>query len=128
MNPIPVTWCLAGALAATVAGVATGWTVRDWKRDSEVLEQFEAAAKNLDAARAVVDQAATAYEKEKQDAVVIREAGASSIRGAYSGRVVPTDCVVVPVAAGVLNDAITAANARAAGKPGSAVPTDRRAP
>jgi hypothetical protein len=128
MNPIPVTWCLAGALAATAAGLATGWTLRDWKRDSEVLEQFESAAKDLKAARVVVDQAATAYEKEKQDAVVIREAGESSIRGAYNGRVVPADCVVVPVAAGVLNDAITAANARATGKPASAVPTDRRAP
>lgn len=112
----------AGGLIAVTIGFTGGWVVRDWKHDSEMLAQFENAAKNLDAARVVVADAATAYEQEKQDAVVIREAGEHTIRETYRERVVPADCAVVPAAASVLNDAVAAANARASGQPGAAMP------
>jgi len=123
------TWVYAAAgLTAVALGFAGGWTVRDWKRDSEVLKEVSTAAKKLDDARKTVDTAADAYEKDRQNAQVVERAGNQVIRDTYRERVVPGDCAVAAPAVGVLNDAISAANARAAGQPAAAVPTDRGAP
>ena len=122
MNPIPVSWCLGGALAAAVAGFAGGWTVRDWKRDSEVLAGMETAAKHLEEARQTVDLAATAYEQEKADAQDQSRVRENTIREIYREQVVPADCAAPDAAVRVLDDAVTAANARASGQPAPGLP------
>lgn len=122
MNPIPLSWCLTGAGATLVLGALGGWTVRDWKRDSEVLAGMETAAKNLDAARKTVDTAATAYEQEKPDAVAQSTVRESTIREIYKDRPVSVDCAAPDAVRGVLGDAITAANSRATGQPTAVVP------
>ncbi|KQM21526.1 hypothetical protein [Novosphingobium sp. Leaf2] len=80
MNPISLGWLLTGAGAALLAGGVSGWTVRDWKQDSEVLEGVQAAAQKIDAARTNIDRAATAYEQEKQDASIQSTVRESTIR------------------------------------------------
>ena len=122
MNPIPVSWCLGGALVAVVTGFAGGWTVRDWKRDSEVLARMETAAKQLRDATHTVDLAATAYEQEKSDAQAQNRMRENIIREIYREQVVPADCAAPDAAVRVLDDAVTAANARAAGEPAPALP------
>lgn len=122
MNPIPFTWCLAGAGATFVLGGLAGWTIRDWKRDSEVLAEVTKAAKNLDKASAEVAKAAGAYEQEKADAVTNTTLRESTIREVYRNVPVDADCAAPDAAARVLNDAVAAANARASGQPATAVP------
>lgn len=122
MNPIPIGWCLAGAGVAVLLGAAGGWTVRDWKRDSEVLASMETAVKSLDQARGTVDRAATAYEQEKQSESVQSMVRESTIREIYKDRPVSVDCAAPDALVGVLGDAVTSANSRASGEPASAVP------
>ncbi|MCJ2189165.1 hypothetical protein [Novosphingobium beihaiensis] len=122
MNPIPIGWCLGGALAAAVAGGLAGWTVRDWKRDSEVLAEFQSAAKDLKQARETVDHAATAYEQERDDDRARTAVRESTIREIYHDRTVPADCAVPAAAVRVLDQAVDAANARTAGQPAPGLP------
>jgi hypothetical protein len=113
-----------GAVGLTLAavGFGAGWTVRDWKRDSEVLEGFEQATKDLNTARETVDLAAGAYEQEKADAVTNTTIRENSIREIFrTAPPVDVDCAAPDAAVGVLNDAISAANARASGQPAPAV-------
>jgi len=128
MNPIPVSWCLGGALAAAVAGGLAGWTVRDWKRDSEVLAGMKTAAKQLKDAADTVDLAATAYEQEKSDAQAQNQMRESTIREIYRDRVVPADCAAPYSAVRVLDDAVAAANARASGEPAPGMPEAPQTP
>lgn len=123
MNPIPVSWCAIGGGVLLVLGIAGGWTVRDWKRDSEVLAGLEKAIEKVDAQRGVIDAAAAAYEQEKQDAGVVREGRDTTIREIYRDRVVSPDCAAPPTVSGVLGAAIVDANARAAGQPAPGLPT-----
>ena len=122
MNPIPVTWCLAGAGAAALLGAWGGWTVNDWRHDSQALSGMEAAVKKLDAVRSAIDRAATTYEQEKQDAAIQSTVRESTIREIYKDRPVPADCAVPDAARSVLDNAVNAANARASGQSASAVP------
>ncbi len=113
----------AAGLAAVAVGFFGGWTVRDWKRDSEVLQGFEKATEDLNKARETVDLAAGAYEQEKADAVTNTTLRENTIREIYrDAPPVDVDCAVPADAVGVLNDAVGSANARASGKPAPAVP------
>ena len=122
MNPIPITWCLAGAGAAALLGAWGSWTVNNWRHDSQERSDMEAAAKKLDAARAAIDRAATAYEQEKEDAAIQSTVRENTIREIYKDRPVPADCAVPDAARSVLDNAVDAANARASGQPASALP------
>lgn len=114
---------LAGAIGLFVAGLVGGWTVRDWKRDSEVLEQVAEAAEKLETARAAVDKAAGAYEQEKADAIVQTNTRSDTIREIYrDAPAISPDCAVPDAVARVLDDAIATANARASGQSAPAVP------
>mgnify|MGYP001758581966 FL=1 len=127
MNPIPITWCLAGAGAAALLGAWGGWTVNDWRHDSKALAAVETAAKQLDAARATVDRAATAYEQEKPIAAAQSSVRESTIREIYKDRPAPADCAVPDAARSVLDNAVDAANARAAGQPAPTLPAATQA-
>ncbi|AIT81584.1 hypothetical protein [Novosphingobium pentaromativorans] len=121
MNPIPISWCLGGAAAAALVGAWGGWTVRDWKRDSEVLAGIEKATELVNEQLATIDAAAQAYEQEREDARVQTNVRESTIREIYRDRPVPADCAVGDDVRGVLNDAVRSANARAAGEPAPGV-------
>lgn len=123
MSILIPTWVkFAAAGVGAVVCFGAGWTTNDWRHDSKALTALETAAKKLDDARVVVDNAATAYEKDRQNAGIVREAGERTIRETYRERVVPADCAVAAPAVGVLNDAVAAANARASGQPAPVVP------
>jgi hypothetical protein len=122
MNPIPLVWCLAGAGATLVVGAFGGWTVRDWKRDSEVLSELSDATKAANASAQWMRDQGDAYEKDRQDdqsQSTVRESHISTI---YRDVAVPADCAVPDAAGSVLDDAIAAANARSAGQSGSGLP------
>ena len=121
MNPIPVTWCAAGALGALALGALGGWTVRDWQRDSEALASLEASVKALDQSREQIDRAASTFEQERADAATKTTIRENTIREIYKDRPVPADCAVPDAATRVLDDAIADANARASGQPASAL-------
>jgi hypothetical protein len=123
MNPIPLTWCLAGAGVALLLGGLGGWTVCDWRHDSKTVAAVAKAAKDLDQARGTIDRAATAYEQEKPVADAQSTVRESTIREIYKDRPVNVDCAAPAAAVGLLNDAIAAANARATGQPGATVRT-----
>lgn len=123
MNPIPISWCLGGAGAAALLGALAGWTVRDWKRDSEVLAGLEKAAELVDKQRSVIDTAAEAYEKDRQDAGAQAAVRETTIREIYGSAPADVRCDPPAAVRGVLNDAVAAANARAAGQPEAGLPT-----
>lgn len=123
MNPIPLSWCLGGAGAAALLGALAGWTVRDWKRDSEVLKGLEKAAQTVDRQRSVIDSAAEAYEKDRQDAGAKATVRETTIREIYGSSAADVRCDPPAGVRSVLNDAVAAANARAAGEPEAGLPT-----
>ena len=41
MNPIPVSWLAISGIVLAVAGFASGWSVQDWRRDSQELEELQ---------------------------------------------------------------------------------------
>lgn len=122
MFPIPPQFLALGAALTLIGGFAAGWTVRDWKRDAEVLAGIKKATELVDQQRGVIDKAAQVYEQEKQDAGAQNVVRENTIREIYRDRKVPVDCAVPDAAAGVLDSAIAAANARAAGKPAPGLP------
>lgn len=124
MNPIPISWCLGGAAASALLGVIGGWTVRDWKRDSEVLAGIKKATEQVDQQRQVIDKAALAYEQERENERFQTNVRESTIREIYRDRPVPADCAVGGDVRGVLDEAVRSANARAAGQPAPGLPAD----
>lgn len=125
MNPIPITWCLAGAGAAAVLGAWGGWTVRDWKRDSEVLKETVAAGEKLEKATKALNEQATSYETNKQSAATETIERTNTVREIYKAQPVPSDCGLPDSAVGVLNSEIEAANSRASGEPIGTVPAPK---
>lgn len=123
MNPIPVTWCLAGALAASVAAFGAGWQVRAWRCDAALSEALQQAEKQRAALQAQVELQSTNYEGERADASVDHTTRETTIRTIYRDIAVPADCAVPDAARSVLQGAIDRANARSAGEPVAAVPS-----
>ena len=128
VNPIPISWCAIGGATLLVIGAMGGWTVRDWKRDSEVLAGLEEAAEMVDQQRAAIDRAAGAYELERENARTQTNVRESTIREIYRDRPVPADCAVGDDVRGVLDDAVRSANVRAAGEPTAGLPAAAEAP
>ncbi|WP_185928680.1 hypothetical protein [Sphingomonas sp. IC081] len=122
LNPIPIGLCLAGAGVTALLSAWGGWTVNDWRDDSKALAAVETAAKELNAARATVDRAATAYEQEKPIAAAQSFVRESTIREICKDRPVPADCAVPDAARSMLDNAVDAANARASGQLAPALP------
>lgn len=123
MNPIPVSWCLGGAGVAALLGAWGGWTVRDWKADSEALVGLQTAITTVEKQRKVIDDAAGAYEKDQADDALAGSTRVAEIRTVYRDRVVSPDCAAPPTVSSLLGQAVSAANARAAGQPPPGLPT-----
>jgi hypothetical protein len=122
MNPIPIGWCLAGAGVAALLGAWGAWTISDWRHDSAALTALNTATADAKKAPKQSRAQGDAYEKDRQDDQVQSTVRESRISTIYRDRPVPADCAVPDDAGSVLDDAIRAANARAAGQPGSGLP------
>lgn len=133
-------WALyaGGALLVTAVGFGTGWEVRSWKADSDKLAAVEAGIKQGKKDQQLADYQAGRYEDQRNDAQQAAVQRETEIRTIYRDhRVeVPAECEPPAAALRVLDDAIGAANAQAAGQPrpevspdpGSAEPVSRPRP
>ena len=112
-NPL-VLYTAGGAL---LVGALGGWTIRDWKADSDQLAANNRLIAAKDAAVAAVNKPATDYEQVLSDLRPREIETRSTIREVYRDVEVPADCAVPPAGVGVLNDARVRANAAATGEP-----------
>lgn len=110
------------AVAALLLGALGGWTVRDWKADSDEGKRIEAERVALEKAQGRVDAAADKYEKERQRADQALGQRTNTVREYYKDVPVSADCAVPPPLHGVLAQAVAESNARASGEPKGAVP------
>lgn len=105
-----------------MAGTLLGWTVRDWKADSDLLASQEAAQERYDAKAQEASNRSDAYEKLAQQIRASERTDRLEIREIYRDVEVPSDCAVPDDAARVLDNAVRRANAAAAGEPIDPVP------
>jgi hypothetical protein len=118
---MPPLWLYGGA-GALLAGALGGWTIRDWKADSDALEAEEKAqAQYIAAVEALADQS-LAYETLAQSIRTSERADRETIREIYRDKIVPAECAVPADAVGLLDNAVRDANAAAAGKPSGELP------
>lgn len=118
INPL-VLYTAGGAL---LVGALGGWTVRDWKADSDQLAAVERANKAEKASIAAVYQPSSDYEKVLSDLRPREIETRNTIREVYRDVEVPTDCAVPAAGYGLLDNARLRANAAASGESVSEVP------
>ena len=101
----------AGAL---LAGLLGGWTVRDWKADSDEAKAKDAAFTQYRALTDTLADQSLAYEVLAQSLRAGERRDRETIREIYRDKTVPSDCAVPDAAVGVLNNAVERANAATA--------------
>lgn len=112
MIPLPV-YIGGGAL---LVGIFGGWTVRDWKADSDALEAKESAFEQyLAMTNALADQS-LAYETLAQSLRSGERQDRETVREVYRNVQVPANCAVPPAGISVLDNAIKRANAATTGQ------------
>ena len=113
-------WAYSAA-AALLTGALAGWTVRDWKADSDTLEaENKAHAQFVAMSQALADQSLQLeYTQQKLRDGERRDR--ETIREIYRNVQVSADCAVPDAAVSLLNNAIGRANAAAAGEPSGEV-------
>ena len=109
----------AGAL---VAGLLGGWTVRDWKADSDEAKAKDAAFTQYRALSDALADQSLAYEVLAQSLRAGERADRETIREVYRNVEVSPSCAVPDAVVGVLNNAVERANAATTGKPVSTLP------
>ena len=112
-------WLYGGSLAA---GVLLGWTVRDWKADSDLLASQEAAQAAYESKAQSASDWSRRFETLAQEIRASERTDRLEIREIYRDVEVPSDCAVPDDAARVLERAVERANAAATGKPLDPVP------
>lgn len=110
-----------GTLGALLLGVATGWTVRDWKADSDALAAADAARKAQERALAAVNKPAEHFETVVAELKPLEIETRNTIREVYRNVEVPADCAVPAAGVSLLEAARLNANAAAAGEPFASV-------
>jgi hypothetical protein len=121
----PPLWAYAAA-GALITGTLAGWTVRDWKADSEVLKAEGKAFKQYTALTEALADQSLALEYTVQSIRASERTDRETIREIYRNVEVPADCAVPNAAVSLLDNAIRDANAAATGKPVSALPDATR--
>jgi hypothetical protein len=121
---IPPQLLAMGGGVLFVAGMLGGWTVRDWKADSEALTAVNRLIETKDRMQAKVDAKSTEFEAFRASIEAQRAGMHSTIERIYKDVQVPSDCALRPDALGVLERARTRANAAAGGQSGQPVPDD----
>jgi hypothetical protein len=114
-------WAYAGA-GALLTGTLAGWTVRDWKADSEALEAEEKAFKQYTALTQALADQSLALEYTVQSLRASERTDRETIREIYRDVQVSADCAVPDAAVSLLDNAVRRANAAATGQPVSELP------
>ena len=114
-------WAYAGA-GSLLAGALAGWTVRDWKADSDALEAEKRAQREYVAVVQSLADQSLAYEALAQSLRTSERRDRETIREIYREKPVPAVCAADPRAVSLLSEAVARANRAAAGEPVSAVP------
>ena len=112
INP-PVVY---GAIGALLLGIAGGWTVRDWKADSDALAAADAARKAQERAIAAANRPAERFETVVAELKPLEIETRNTIREVYRNVEVPADCAVPAAGVSLLEAARLNANAAAAGE------------
>jgi hypothetical protein len=120
-------WAYIGG-GAFLAGILGGWTVRDWKADSDQLSAQNDALKIERQLRDKLGQRAGEYEQfraaNEQAGTTIR----TQIKEVFRDVPVQSNCALPDAAGIVLDDALSRANAAARGEPGGPVQSPSPAP
>ena len=109
----------AGAL---LVGALGGWTVRDWKADSDALKAEKRAQTEYVAAVQMLADQSLAYEALAQSLRASERTDRETIREIYRNVQVPANCAAPAAVGSVLSEAVARANAAATGKPVGPVP------
>jgi hypothetical protein len=118
MNPIPVTWCAAGALAAAALGFAGGWQVNGWRHDAKQVAALAKQQAAYEKRIALIHEKAREYEQEREAARVQSTARQTEIRTIYRDVAVPAECEPPERVRDILGEAVRDANARVRGQSG----------
>jgi hypothetical protein len=113
---IPLQVYAGGALLLTVVGFGAGWTVRDWKADSDQLGAVKAGIERGKEQQELADYRAGRYEDQRHEAQqqsILRD---TEIRTIYRDVEVPSECEPPAAALLVLDNAAASASAQAAGQ------------
>lgn len=116
---------LGGAVMLTTTGFISGWTVRDWKADSEELADIQAGIELGKQQQELADYRAGRYEEYRDEReAAIRERD-TEIRTIYRTEQVevPVECEPPAGALRVLDDALRDANAQVTGQSGPTLPS-----
>ena len=119
---IPENVLLTVAALCLLAGGIAGWTIRDWKSDSDQLAAIEKADQLRERLIARADAKSADLEAQRVDHAQAATNTSTQLREIYRETKVPADCDVPAAAVGVLNNAVDRANSEAAGKSGGALP------
>ncbi len=117
---MPPLWAIAGG-GALLVGALGGWTVRDWKADSEALKAKDKAFEQYAALTNELADQSLAYEYTVQSLRAGERTDRETIREIYRDKIVPSDCAVPAAGVGLLNNALARTNAATAGEPVSEV-------
>ena len=107
---------------ALLAGALAGWTVRDWKADSDEAEAERKAFTQYTAMTEALADASLSYEVLAQNIRTSERKDRETIREIYRDKIIPAECAVPADAVSLLDNAIRDANTAATGKPGRALP------
>jgi hypothetical protein len=117
---IPIWGYISGG--ALLAGALGGWTIRDWKADSDQLKaETKAQTEYVAAVQMLADQS-LAYEVLAQSIRASERTDRETIREVYRNVQVPANCAAPAAVVSVLDNAVARANAAATGQPVSPVP------
>lgn len=116
-------WVLAGAAGVCIlTGLAGGWTLRDWKADSDELAALQKAERTRDDLQKKLYAQATSFEVWRDKLEVNKVENRNTIREVFRNVPVRADCAAPVAAYSMLAAQVSAANAAAAGKLGLPMP------
>lgn len=112
---------LYAAAGALLLGLFVGWSVRDWKADSDTLAAVERGDKQEEYMERLIGDASAKFEQFRAVEVPAAVERRDTIREIYRNVQVPMECAVPPELVRLLADARQRANAAAAGQLEAAV-------
>lgn len=112
---------LYASAGAMLIGLFAGWTVRDWKADSDALVAVEKGERQETRMEQIVDAASARFEQFREAEAPASVERRDTIREIYRNVEVPVECAAPPAIVGMLTDSRDRANAAAAGQLEAAV-------